>query len=925
MARVKLLAAPDRHWLRHIRQVPEGTPGAIQDATFGAWWLVSSHDDGLVFVQAQDTQTLGDESELDLTLPSTDRAGRSAGDRFYFLAGTPDVSPAAPAGSMAPYHPGDEFFELYRGRSELVMSGTPYDAQPTVGQVVTNCGDVFRLLRKARETTAGWWCHAPRDAFEHYTRLWQALISDDFQDAPVQFPASPGDGTTPDGLWDYVNTQTGGISYAALANNGQIHTTRTWLDAGIAEHSCWRAEVIIAVAGVVSGSVPVMALQAIIDDGTPVIQLQLTPAGGIGIETLDLATSTVLEWPVDTSSLFAAGTAAALTPPYSLAIEARDRWLFFYVDGQFVGNAPRPDLSTSPELAAQVQATSMGAGDLIYVDSVVVRKTTPPLNGGDPGDYFLPSPPAAGGLTGEYFDLASFQAQYGPGAGPGPGGSVPLFGSPLIAVTGSVFKLGERQDGTLAFGQTDTQPTWQLPCTYQFGVRWSGAVYLPLDTQDVHFAAPTTGAHGTLDQFRLWVGKTRSGEQILTNAPDDPAPVLASVGMRSVFGEIPGWYPIVYEWTFLGSGGGVDYTTNPEITWDVGGGGTTIPAGMLAPLGCFRQQVKNDSHYDTLQSTLAQAFAYQFTCEPRPFESEFFPGAIVPRARVGRDTDLIVDETIGIDPQPSFIGEDIADAVLADAQGLGGSSSGDLTLEAFNFGALLQHPFVSSELENIPSTTVAAQLLTTLLTLVGFREAQWEQLQSSVAPVRQKQDTWPLTGDLAEFDWKPGDGLRVRLPSVFIEDVIPRQIYTVQRTRTPDGISAAQATFQPRIRTPENTLRKFIRQVYGRSRTFQGQLVQSESAHVDAPAQVAVSLPLDVTRVRRAEVIVVASDGYGGTIEINGVDTGIPASAVGPYNITQLVAKNNGFEPRMLVDLTAPGAGQSVTYCVRLTVLLPSF
>lgn len=917
------LVATDRHSLRLVQQVPPGTPGAYVDGVFGQSWVASRK--GLNgrggFLGVENNPILGDASEFTITLPPVGSDGQDTRDRLYFYAGTPD--PLNSGGPRIDYRPGDEWIEVIRGTNEVVAVGTPVSETSDPSQIVLRCRDVVHPSRKSQETASGFWNHAPRDVFEHYSRAWKTVVADDFAGANSRFPVFNDLATSTDGKWLYggVN-QSGGVVNPGKGvyltaepgfTGGFVRSAATVPDAGAVDHSCWRAEVNFSQLSAVSGGAwgaQGIALDMVDPTNTAnsVYRLAMGPSnGGIYAATLTSNTAPYFTyWQINSSGLLDA--TGRLAPPYTLAIEARERWAYFYLDGQLVAVAGRPFVNSgSLQLQVFVNAFNSAAGDFALLDYAVLRKTTVPLNGGTPGDYRLASPPAAGGLNGEFYDTSTR------GHAIAPPTQVPV---------------QTRVDNGISFsGLAASPPAWVpggLAAATVFYVRWTGAIYLPLATQDVHFQIPA-GAW-TANGLILQVGRTRKGEAACAAGPWWPGETagLSSAGMRSTLGNVSGWYPLVVEYTWQQGAGNEPIT----FTYDVGGAGSQPPTSVLSPYGCFRGQIQG-SHYDALKTTLAEQFVLQWKSEPRQLESGSFPGVIIPRVRVGRDTDFSLDERQAINPQSTMTAEDLADTLLAAAQGLGGNNSGTLTAEAFSFQTMGSHPFTSSETENLPATSQLAMLVLHLETLLGLRQNVWQELTADSIGQRQMQDTFPLTGALAEFDWAVGDGIRRSLPKVGVVDSTPVQIIALKRMLYPDGMGQNTASFRPRPRDFQTTMRRFIRQVYADRRAFQGQFVNMPGSRAVAPAYTEALLPADLTFVRDAQLVILSkSDASAWTINVNGapIAAGLGSTstvtAPGIVDLSSFVARNNMTEPRMVAQLTG-GTGQ-VSYQLQLLTLVGS-
>jgi hypothetical protein len=1404
--RKSALQFPERVRLRLVQMVPAGTPGAYVDPIFGYSWITSASK-GLNgtggFQQVEQDPVLNDSSEMTVQLPPVGSDGRNNVDRLYYYSDTPDPDGS---GQVFGYMPGDEYIEVIRGQNELVQTGTPVSETTTQDALSIVCRDVTEIFKKTRETASGFWNHAPRDVFEFYTRAWQGIVSDDFDDsAPWAHQPYLGSGvySTSDGAWAWyggaaldgnsnvvLTIPTGATGAYLYAYDG---STSSWplTDAGMADHSCWRMECSISAASFLAAAPTVCfgvgdATSAIpgtlANAGLGVYTIQLVPETGdvyavtIDPGAIDPSLALWRSWPANATALLDAANQFA--PPYTLAIEARERWVYYYLDGQLIAVSPRVSFPTTHHDARPFVYVGGSPGDSVSVDYIVVRRTTPPLNGGQSGDYFLPSPPSSGGLQGEYYDtslasvgtpdtgVASGQygavpptlnpsavrvdtgllfdsaagtlpvpsgisissSNYGSGftdgetvyykltafnsngettastevevASPGPlsaptqavvsypaagntgssrlcfwvvtayvagGGETTVSnaeGSNNIANTvvllswsavpgavgyniylaydsptnpyylcDSVFAsqtsveiggYGEQITSspaptanttgnfipTLTWGAvsgaigykiyrsttsgsekyltdqpsatftdrnvsstTSASPPGTNTATAAAGapgwlpnalgnalsayVRWTGAIYLNLSS-----GSPVVLKLAALNVSQaMWVGKTRVGESILCSSATLPAysttvladnpycyfqmgetsgtsmfdragnvedavysgavngsgthvlsltesitgdtatcigfgntppgetanayaylgsaaeaafttcsvefwasvngfpdtgdlsgivvkqdawgvflndttfcvydfatntqyntsaapgyetfhhvvlrfdsgvtngsslyidgalawtgtlgvvdvaaqslgfatgepstviqsfagdlgevaiyPYLLSVAqishhynaahetigdytsetlrgtspdLRTALGDTDGWYPLVFEYIYHSQDSGLSTTVGFTDS-----SGDVCSSTSLAPYGCFTQQVTpQDSYFDTLQSTIGESFAYQWKSVPMALESGYFPGAVIPQARVGRDTDYILDGTNAANPQETSTAEDNAMTDLASAQGLGGSNTGSLTAEAFDFDILKAHSYVLSESESLPATTEMSLLVLQLETLLEFRSEAWQQITSDASAPRSMQDTWPLSQQLAEFDWQPGDGLRVQMPEIFIKDITPRQLMSLTRIWYRDGIGQTSVSFRDRQRNFEFAMRRFIRQFTSDRRQFQGQLVERTGTQVLAPAYSTVPLPVDLATVRQATLTILSKSDQvtSFAVEVNGQDTGQTVLTTGVLDISNAVGRNNAVEPQMVVRLTTSSSVTcTVGYVVSLLVLVGS-
>lgn len=995
----RAIAAPERISMRLVQQVPPGTLGAYQDSIFGYWWTTRASR-GLNgtggFQQVEIDPVLGDSSQMTVQLPPVGSDGINNQDRLYYYAGTPNPQYASPGtlqGGSINYMPGDEWIELRRGTSDLVQVGTPVSEQSQQDQLQLVCRDVTAIFKKTRETAAGFWQNSPRDVFEHYSRAWQTIVADDFNDS-TQFPNRNSDTFfgTPNGRFEYVRVSAAQSSVVTLAptnTTGQsfIYSQASVTDAGPVDHSCWRVEVSIPNVSLVTGGgyTPVISLGMFsratgVSDGSQMVsqviaggnramgvcEMSISPTlGQVAIQTVGYSSGFTGasgfyqdSWPVNLVGLLDANNRVA--PPYTLAIEARERWIYYYLNGQLIGLSPRPyadPISPGSTPLSPYVLLYGGTGSTMDVDYFVLRKTTPPMNGGQVGDYALPSPPSPGGLQGAYYDTTP--ALYPPITNANGTIAPTNYASRCAAmVTGKTPVVVRTDPGIVNAVTHATTPGWfptQLSAAQSAFIRWTGSIYLQLATTDYWFRMTGVSTSTGLSET-LWIGKTRAGEALLHGAGQSevqpmPQGTWTYTEERSWIAETPftgggapylrgstraflgtsqtGWYPLIFEFAWYPidptSGTwstGFEYSTDSGTTW------LQPTPYMLSPYGCFTEQVPSgDGHFDVLQTTIGQAFAYQWKSTPAPLESGNFPGYVVPKIRVGRDVDLQLTEENATNPQESSTAEDNATSDLAQAQGLGGNNSGNLTAQAYNFAVIGGHPFDLLESENLPATTEMALLITQLATLLGLRSNVFQSFLSDTTADRSMQDLWPLSGALAEFDWQPGDGLRINLPMLGVVDVTPRQIQALKRVYYQDGMGQNNATFKPRPRDFAYTMRRFIRQVYQERRAFQGQLVNQPGTQAVAPATSMAPLPADLRLVRSATLTVLAKSDKTTPffVYVNGVAIGTTIYGTGVYDISNYVSRNQAVEPQMLVSLVnaSTTVDCQTSYMLSLLILVP--
>lgn len=820
------------------------------------------------------------------------------------------------------FHPGDEWFEIY-DHTDLVYTGLTRGAEVSLQEVAVGGSDGAWLLRKTREYWAGHWNHAPRDVWEHYLSLWKMVIADDFEDES-RFSWSTSNQTTSDGKWVYLragagdplaedppddsaillhdNSPTGGDvshrarirahdSYAFPIGVSQATLGTAWR----VECQFWRNRF-----GVVSDDDPtavdfdggnsyvrVGMWDIDADDALIIVQMQeahtyLSHDGG---HTLWRSS-----YPTDGEDTF------------QVVVEGRDRWAYAFVNQRLIGCIPIPEGTFNCVPYVAMRPGQNTSHQRVRVESLTCRRTIPYLRPSSSqfGDYRLPGAPVGGGLNGTYFNDLGIKAQIAISDTPQPGTPSPnayaltVF-SPWHKLTA---KVGTRIDPYINFTAETTDPygktrpayavnppAWQNPGSTLttpdaessalipasqigkwFSVRWAGSVYLPLASQDARFRV-TTMQEG----FRLWIGKTRFVERLMDtwNNPTGGATtsgyVKSHIGPEADGSYRDGWYPILFEYGQRGTPG-----ASVKLEYDVGNGFQVIPPHALSPQGIYDEHVRMESHWEVL-NTLSETFGYQFTCEPRQFESDEFPGVLVPRVRIGRNTEKIIDDINAANYRVKVNGDTVADSVLSDAAGLG-SDEIQRVLEALDFGSRVpgsERPsvqdrlFIQSEYESWGEMNWAPSIAARATSLLALRSSAWEEVEAQPFGSFEMLDSFPLTGSLAMFRWEPGDGVRIVLPVIGVEDSEPRQILGVEFPFVPEGRQGPAVSFKQRPRGFKEFMRRLQRQYMTKQRNYQGQITSTTGSlatfggaltGIDEVSR--VPLPHDLSSVLKAEVIV---------------------------------------------------------------------
>ena len=156
-------ADPTTMSVRLIQRCASTAPGAV---AVGGTWLralpLNSLNGDRGFQVGHFEQWLGVEGPWSLDLPNTAGPdGHLHINRFLQI-------------TDPQWQPGDEFVEIRRdsGMTHLFTGALIDRPSTTLGKIQVSGFDGMWLLKKVRETEAGFWCHSPRDVLEHYTRLW---------------------------------------------------------------------------------------------------------------------------------------------------------------------------------------------------------------------------------------------------------------------------------------------------------------------------------------------------------------------------------------------------------------------------------------------------------------------------------------------------------------------------------------------------------------------------------------------------------------------------------------------------------------------------------------------------------------------------------------------------------------------------------
>jgi hypothetical protein len=406
---------------------------------------------------------------------------------------------------------------------------------------------------------------------------------------------------------------------------------------------------------------------------------------------------------------------------------------------------------------------------------------------------------------------------------------------------------------------------------------------------------------------------------------------LESSFLRSIVGSEAGWYPIVVEAYKPDNLGGFlledRNTADASATaWQL------VPSSRLSPIGTYEERNRNESLRSVIDA-ITETFGYQWRTDPKSLETGEFPGQIIPRVRVGRDSDKVIDDTQGIDVVVDSAADDTIDSLLADAAGIADpTGSGQLSAQVIDYANALAHLGMHTGYESLSEMSERTGLETRLGSLLALGSSPSEQVGVRPPGTTELTDTWPLSGALARLRWQPGDGVRLELKDVDVVDRTPRQLTRVERVIRPDAIAAPVVGFRQRPRSPAAVLKRALRGIYALSRNYQGTMTLIPGTHGSATGNGAsptavdgtfstdtftrLPLPVDLTTIDRVWMHVSKiTASTTAVIEINAVSTGIIVTGPGLYEVTPYVARASaGTQQRCFGRLINGTVGNAAEY-----------
>lgn len=859
--------------LRLVQRAASGT--VVMGATFAAQpahGMNGAHG----FQSGTFEAALTEEGSATVTFPNGAGAdGRLHRDRFECL-------------TDARYEQGDEWIEVWHGvagRGRLLFVGTPADWRVSRSTITLTLADATGPLELQREFAAGFWCHAPRDVFEQYTHGWVPIVADDFANGVDATQWMDDDTTTPTPGVVRLGPMPGGLLVLQLeASNAADRTVE--LDT----ERFWRLEV--AYDRVLKGDASLSVAMVRTGAGGSYIAL------GVSATTVTMTMSNFVGT-TDTQTVNAAQGASKTAA--NIALECHDRWVMFYVDGNLMGAMEYRMATVGEGYWVRIQlnnGTGAVAGSYVDLASVLLRRADrylihdASLNTTERGDLRLPGILPSGGLTGTYFDDAELR----------PFGTTQNYYRRVLSPTRTPY--ARRLDTTVDWS-APSAGTWQPPgppAGEYFSARWTGAIYLDLEASDYFLKLSAVD-----DGARLWVGWTMIDRVAcgVWGGGGVPPQSATSGGMRDHLGVTvqSGWYPLRLEYVSTsGSTGGL------ALQWSTSAGGTftAVPATMLSPYGIYEADVRYDSHAEQLKAVTG-TFGLQYRCEPRSLESGEFPGELVPRVRVGRDTDKVLAPSESTEVERSGSARETIQTLLADAAGIADpAAAAQLTTESVDYGEVRptavedRHMMVMSGYESLADITNASLLRTRLASMLGLRLAPWEEIAARPRGSRELRDTFPLSGELALFAWEPGDGIRIVDAELGFADAVPRQIVAPSWPFVPDGLGAPSVRFRQRPRSQQDAFRELVRAALLPQRNYQGQLAIVTGTTVSVTASSGYTycpMPSDRAVVSATLVVGSKTNATAWTVNIlTGLTGVLTFYTSGRFDITPyVVARNDSY------------------------------
>ncbi len=177
-----------------------------------------------------------------------------------------------------------------------------------------------------------------------------------------------------------------------------------------------------------------------------------------------------------------------------------------------------------------------------------------------------------------------------------------------------------------------------------------------------------------------------------------------------------------------------------------------------------------------------------------------FPGNMCPRVREGQDTDEVLqaDTSDAVSPLINYANErdatDQCSSMLAIGAGINDGQGSQLQAQVSSPSTMLLNTFDMQGWIDASDVAYLQLLGQRAASQLALQQQSWQNLSGDPRATDRLADTWPVTGVLNEFRFRPGDGVRFYLPDVNVIDLTPRQITQVTRNFGPTGRTSSGGT-----------------------------------------------------------------------------------------------------------------------------------
>lgn len=177
-----------------------------------------------------------------------------------------------------------------------------------------------------------------------------------------------------------------------------------------------------------------------------------------------------------------------------------------------------------------------------------------------------------------------------------------------------------------------------------------------------------------------------------------------------------------------------------------------------------------------------------------------FPGVMAPRIREGKDTDEVLqaDTSDAVSPVINYgntrDATDMVSSLFAIGAGINDGQGSQLQAQAQSLSTMVASLFDMQGWIDASDVAYLALLGQRAISQLALQDTSWQNLVGDPRATDRLADTFPVTGVLSEFRFRPGDGVRFFLPDINVIDLVPRQMTQVTRTFGPTGRTSSSGT-----------------------------------------------------------------------------------------------------------------------------------